>query len=359
MSKRTNSLNPALSYSTIESAYSTGVMPPQYPTSGTRYDINLGGLSDNENFATLVVDSNQRNYDIYPNPNEYTLKLDPPYKEVVSVELAMADIPNSGYVIDTSHNLIYFQDTAGQVANNTVLIAEVPIGNRDINNICSNIATAMINASAGTGGAGAEYTCTANQYTGLVTIAQSDPGISNNVFNLLFMGIREKTDPPNYKTNGVYSGRYRTLYKTRSIGKVIGFERIDYTGSLTYTGTYTYDLKPYKYIALFINNKLTEGSFNRVDATNSTIKGAFCVIPLNKESSNFDFEKNFDGRDNSRLIKYFTEPVPELNELCIKFIDADGNLFNFTGRDHTMVFEIRCNTRRGMFLENNSSGKRR
>lgn len=346
MSKRTNALNPGLQFSNVDAAYTGTVMP-------TRYDINLGGMMDNDNPAVLLIDSRDRNHDVYPTPNEYVIKLDPPYKEVVSIELVMADIPNSGYVIDTSHNFIHFQDTNAMVAANSYLTAEIPIGNRTITDICDNIEEQMIAVSASLGGA-YTYVCSANEHTGLVTITQDPPG---EVFNLLFAGIPEKTDPPSHKKNGVYTGKYRSMYRARSIGKVIGFLRADYTGSFTYTGTYTYDLKPYKYIALFINNNLSNGSFNRVDAPNSKVKDAFCIIPLDSESSNFEYAKNFDSCENAKFIKFFTEPVSEINELNIKFLDADGNLFNFTGRDHTMLFEVHSNTRRGVFTE--SSSKKR
>lgn len=347
MSKRTNALNPGLAFSNVDNAYTAGIM-------ATRYDINMGGMMDNDNPAVLLVDSRDRNHDVYPQPSEYVIKLDPPYKEVVSVELVMADIPNSGYVIDESHNLIHFQDTDAMAATGNYITAEIPIGNRTIDDICDKIEEQMTAASAISGG-GYTYTCTVNEHTNLVTIAQDPP--SSQAFNLLFAGIPEKTDPPSYRKNGVYTGKYRSMYRERSIGKVIGFLRSDYTGAHTYTGTYTYDLKPYKYIALFINNNLSNGSFNRVDAPNSKVKDAFCIIPLDSESSNFEYAKNFDSCENAKFIKYFTEPVPEINELNLRFADADGNLFNFTGRDHTLLFEIRSNTRRGMFTE--SSMKKR
>lgn len=353
-----------LAFSGVDTAYSAGVMPQNYPASSTRYDINLGGMQDNDNPAILVIDSRDRNHDIYPSSSEYVVQLDPPYKEVVSAELVMADIPNSGYVIDTTHNQIFFQETTGQELNNEYLTATIPIGNRSISNICENIENAM-NEVSGDLGAGAEYECSVNEYNGLVTITQKLAGTSD-LFNLLFQGVQEKTDPPSHKKKGpptadgrptmVYCGRYRTLYKERSIGKVIGFERKDYSDKTagpgrSHTGTYTYDLKPYKYIALFINNNSTVSSFDRVDAPNSKIKGAFCIVPLDSETTNFEYAKNFDGCDNAKFIKIFTEPVPEISELTIKFVDADGNLFNFNGQNHTLMFEIKSNTRRCGFTE--------
>lgn len=342
-----NFLNPSVSYGNVNEVYGHSIMPTSYPMSGTRYDINLAGMQNCDIPAVLVIDSRDRNSDVYPDPNKYTIKLDPPYKQVTSVELVTADIPNSGYVIEESHNLIYFQETAAQVSAGTYTTAEVPVGNRSISNIADQIASVMTAAST----TGSTYTCTVNDYTNLVTITQSVAGTAS-VFNLLFEGLRTKTDPPSFKdSNGDYCGAYKTLYKTRSIGPIIGFKREDYSGSTTYTGTYAYNLKVDKYIIIYINKSHGEMDFGRIDAVNDNVKGSFCVVPLDSSVNNFEYAKNYNTCDNDRYIKYFTQPVPEINQLDIEFRDSEGNLFNFNGHDHTLIFQFTSNTRQRQFVE--------
>lgn len=351
MSRRQNHLNPGLSYSTVDTAF-TGVMPSGYPATRTRYDIGMGPLTDNTNPYILVIDSNDRDYSQFANPNQYNIRLDPPYKEVTSIELVTAKIPDSNYVIDTPFNLIYFQETNAQVLADSFITAEIPVGNRDINNICSQIETQMNAASV----TGATYTCAVNSYTNLITITQTVPGTSN-LFNLSFAGTPEKTDPPNFQKNGVYSGHYRTPYRDRSIGPVIGFDRDDYTGSTAYTGSFVYNLSIERYVVMFVNKSSTTASLARVNSVNSNVRDAFCIIPL-INSSTPDFEY-IETDHNFRYIKYFSQPIPELSELKFEFRDQYGNLFNFNGLDHTLVFEIHSASRNNVFSDANLNLKRK
>jgi hypothetical protein len=66
---------------------------------------NLHANGSKQPFA-LLVDSRDRNIELYPNPNNYVIQV-PRYKDVLSVEIISADIPHSGFNIDSSNNTIY------------------------------------------------------------------------------------------------------------------------------------------------------------------------------------------------------------------------------------------------------------
>ena len=262
------------------------------------------------------------------------------------IELVNAYVPKKSYVIDNTHNKIYFQETSAQVAAGTYLTAAVPVGNRDIDNICLQVGTVMTTES----GTGSTYVCTYDEFTERVTIEQTVAG-GSDAFTLLFEGKREKTDPPSHKTNGVYSGKYKTLYKTGSIGQVLGFKRENYTGNTEYTGSYSYNLKVFKYISLFVNKDNGQSALTRVDSINTHIKGAFIVIPL-EVANNFAFNRDYNGNDHSeRFIMRFATPIGELNQIDIEFRDSDGNLVEFNGHDHMLIFNIHSNTRSTMYTE--------
>jgi hypothetical protein len=70
---------------------------------------NLHANSSKQPFA-LVLDSRDRNYELYPNPNNYVIQI-PRYKDVLSVELTGADIPHSGFNVDNSCNTLYIAFT--------------------------------------------------------------------------------------------------------------------------------------------------------------------------------------------------------------------------------------------------------
>jgi hypothetical protein len=55
---------------------------------------------------TLIIDSRQRNYSIYPNPNCYLIDLVSPYKNVERIELIAAMLPKTEYNINSDNNLL-------------------------------------------------------------------------------------------------------------------------------------------------------------------------------------------------------------------------------------------------------------
>ena len=59
-------------------------------------------------FSTLIIDSRDRNYNIYPNANDYTIDLDEVYQDVLSIELVSAKVPFSNYLINSTNNILYF-----------------------------------------------------------------------------------------------------------------------------------------------------------------------------------------------------------------------------------------------------------
>jgi len=100
------------------------------PFCGTFYDQKFSGnhLEGIQIEPVLAVDSKARNHTKYPNPNYYDLQLNTTYKDVTKVELKFALIPNSGYVINKSNNLFYFQDRREQLKQCKYYQVEIPCG---------------------------------------------------------------------------------------------------------------------------------------------------------------------------------------------------------------------------------------
>ena len=309
--------------------------------SESRYDKTFMGFDGEATPAVVVVDSHDRNRYTYENANNYTVILGRPYKEVVSIELVNADIPNSGYVIENTRNQLHFQDTQDQVDNGTYHTILIPVGNYTIDadsglSIRKNLEDEMNEESEST------YQVTVNTYQKLITIEQTS---GSGIFNLLFKGTDEKYGIPFYDSSGSYNGKTKPTYRSNSVGQVLGFKMEDYTGETTYTGAYSYNLSLDKYLVMNVN------SFSRLDSVNSNVQDSFCVIPLDTSINNFSYTKNSDQINNDRHIVIFNEPIPELNKLEIKITDANGDLFNFNGTDHVLIFAVRSNTRKGKYIE--------
>jgi hypothetical protein len=63
----------------------------------------------------LFIDSRDRDYLLYPNSNKYRVEIPQEWKDVVSLELTLAQIPNTFYNINQSNNLFYISDSPDNI----------------------------------------------------------------------------------------------------------------------------------------------------------------------------------------------------------------------------------------------------
>lgn len=76
---------------------------------------------------TFIVDSSKRNIDEYPEPNEYVVNFDIPFKNVFGIEILDVSVPKTMYNVDTDSNkLNIYLNTTLQPINN---IENLCIGN--------------------------------------------------------------------------------------------------------------------------------------------------------------------------------------------------------------------------------------
>jgi hypothetical protein len=71
----------------------------------------------------LVVDSRDRDYLLYPQSNQYRIEIPQEWKDVVSLELTLAQIPNTFYNINQSNNVFFISDSP-----TNILSIEIPEG---------------------------------------------------------------------------------------------------------------------------------------------------------------------------------------------------------------------------------------
>ena len=77
---------------------------------------------------TFIVDSSKRNIDEYPEPNEYVVNFDIPFKNVFGIEIMDVSVPKTMYNVDTDSNkLNIYLNTTLQPINN---IENLSIGNK-------------------------------------------------------------------------------------------------------------------------------------------------------------------------------------------------------------------------------------
>lgn len=57
---------------------------------------------------TFLVDSKDRDRNVYPHPNEYVITFSTPFKNVIGLEVIDASVPRTMYSIDSNNNTLYY-----------------------------------------------------------------------------------------------------------------------------------------------------------------------------------------------------------------------------------------------------------
>ena len=260
----------------------------------------------------IIIDSRDRNHDIFTTTSEYEVFFNTVYKDVVSIELLSAEIPHSGYPINSNNNEIHFQETNAQVTAGTYYTATIPQGSYTISELITKISEQMTLAGQST------YTVTVDSNSRKLKILSNISG-GDNIFNLLFRGNTTK-----------YHDTTRYAYRKRSIGPVIGFKRMDLSGLGNYTGQNQYNINGEKYVMLHIDD------LDNMEGVGTGISNAFAKITLN---SNIN-DTRFYNMSEYISKKTFNPPMNTLSRLTIKFKNYDGSLYDFGGIEHSLFIKI-------------------
>jgi hypothetical protein len=260
----------------------------------------------------VVIDSRDRNYDLFSSTSKYEVELNNVYKDIVSIELISAEIPHSGYIINISNNEIHFIETNTQISTNTYYTATIPQGDYTESELATTIGNQMTTAGQST------YTVTIDTTSRKISVASNLTG-GDNIFSLIFRGNTEK-----------YEDTTRYLYKTRSIGNILGFTRTDLSGSASYTGQNQYNINGENYILLHIDN------LSNMEGRGYGVSNSFAKITLTSDKN----KTRFYNMNEYITKKIFNPPLAKLNQLFIKFKKYDGELYDFGGIEHSLFFKI-------------------
>lgn len=269
-------------------------------------NVTHGSIHDTE-----VICSEDRNIESYEKPNQYVVKLKDVYKNVTSVSLMNACIPNSACLINERNNILPIS-----FDNDEILCIEIKSGDYSPEEL-----EVAINSSINT----------------------SDICIIYNSCTKKFTFVNKTTD----KTLYIY---FNNCENTRSIRKVLGFpqkdiiihssnsgveENIDkftVETSSKYEAPYKHCLQPDCFSILRIRE------LENIRSNSTPLDRAFAVIPMNVEQ-NKNVHIHADGCC-SPFVKYFNPPLARLDRFTIEFLDKKGNLINFEGLEHYMEFRI-------------------
>ena len=272
-------------------------------------------VQDYITYKTIVIDSRERNDAVYADPYNYQIELSTTFKNITSAELKSAELPRSEYAINSSNNLLHFEETTG-----TVLTATLTAGNYDADELAAQLKTALDDAGAST------YTVTQNSNTFKYTIVSNGAG-GGGVMNLRFNS--GTTEPIHEDIT------QRVKYRTNSIGKTIGFSKTDKTGALTYTSDFRYNLGGEMRVFMFVEELI--GNVHGA-TSDSGAENAFAEISFNV---GLDTVKSYYGGVNdARNIKKYDPPLGSLRQMHISFKTHDQRYYDFNKIDHTLTIEL-------------------
>jgi hypothetical protein len=234
-----------------------------------------------------IIDSRDRNTNVYKNPANYTIKLDEGLTDVTSIELILSDFKFNCYQIRKTNNLLHTDTT----------IYVLKEGKYDGFTLASMIQSLT------------PFIVTFDPVTDKLTF------VSTTNVTLKF----KNTIKRNYDFELEID-----KYSDNSVGKVIGFDINDYKliENVPFTAPYPVDLVTENYIVMFLQQAKVYLSVN-----NKT-QNAFAIINKSETDS-----KGLIAYDNI-VKKSFNPPIANLSNLKFKFCDYSGNLYDFQNKEH-------------------------
>lgn len=275
--------------------------------------IKLGA----ESMETHVVhvDSRDRDYARFPNPNAYRVRLPRKYRRVVSARLLGAELPSSYFVFSAALGNTSLEVRYG-VGLASAAVASLPDGNYTAASLPDALAGAL---SAATG---LVFTATIDPVDLRLTVVSK-----NNTFAL---------------DTRVTAAGVSAAPAEWGLGAFLGFSKgalaaSDVDHKVVAPGVV--NLNPYTYMFLDVAelaNVETGGQFGTENGGKT-----FAKIPLSPVS----FEYVFTGRDVSQVrvgTSEFRPPVQSLDRLSVLFRFHDGRAVDFNGVEHSFSIELTC-----------------
>lgn len=263
----------------------------------------------------LAIDSRNRNKNVnsykksYSDPNDYQITINKykKFKNVISVRLIEAMIPNTQFIINNNNkwiNIILPSET-------TETYISLDVGNYTFSTLGQEIED-KLNAEVFPL---TPFTVTLNNVDTFTTKIECSSGN----FTLLFLTGRDSDC---------------------SVSEVFGFEKEDIISSLNPSSgnhevisQYPYHLNSSKYVDLKIDEIPDLGT--TIDIKDNIQKQILKRIPLNVD---FSKEQYYKATDSDRFYNYFS-PI-ELSNLNIKLYSDNGKIYDSNRIDNYMILEI-------------------
>lgn len=245
-----------------------------------------------------IVDSRDRNTDVYPSPSKYKIKLHEAITDVVKAELTVSDFKFNDYNVTVNNNILH-------TASEEIVL---PVGRYD----GAGLAQMLTDNTP--------FTVTHNAYTDKLTFE------SAAAETLRFRNPVERR---------IGNEDFVHPYLNKSVGAVLGFGRNDYEleAGAPLEAPYRVSLSDENYIVMYMQPAKVYSSYN--NATHD------CFAVINK-SETTTLGLIMHGGPDSAVYKSFRPPIASFSTLSFKFTDYHGNLYDFQNKEHRFEIVFTC-----------------
>lgn len=346
---------------------------------------------------TFVIDSRDRDINIYPNSNKYRVLVPEEWRDIVSSELVYGEIPNTYYNVNEDNNIIYLSEEPYNLLSVTI-----PVGmysNDDLIDILNGkMGNLFINFTS-------KFNFTITKYSKKLRISNNNATNNAFIFNINYskecqnsckyvnmdylLGFTNKEYTSDIISLSTYNVTSITDLGTTSINnyslRQIVISNIDIRSELMVgdyiiinNGTNEYEVRIYE---ILNDTTMNVESIDNLDPSGSTgyiledINVLFSpnIVNINimpyiiiRLKSDMNFNLLYSNSDNSAdssyaivsllkdkktiinnstiqyggVIKYFNPPIPRMVWIDVEFLNYDGTLFNFRGMDNMLVLNL-------------------
>ena len=304
--------------------------------------------------SIILVDSSNRNKDVYQSPNNYTITLNEPFKYVYGIEILDSSIPRTMYIIDSNNDTLYFYTTSEESITldhrdytlddliseinvklkgipelNAIQVYPLTIPSSDASKIFfsntenldffyilafkSNLAESIgLDENSLSGSTDyTKFTSGDNKYSNIATTSNITEYGTSNIVNRTFKSGIGKGDHGKYEINSSFSEK----------------QNLQMSGLVNLLGD--------KYIKLR-SNIIEQHLHNSISNSKNAIGlGLFKLGVSGYVDSRFDFV-NVKYRD--------FHPIGKLSSIDFRFETLDDTLYDFKGVNHNFLLNIKFYT---------------
>lgn len=304
-------------------------------------DINFLKKNSFKQSYTFLVDSADRNRRVFPEPSEYAVEFTVPFKNVIGLEVLDVSIPKTMYNIDYNNNKLYFYISDTEENNYITVIKnengedtydpsiftliEIPPADYTTTTLIDKIRVLFLNNGINLDMSAID---TPPESTNLILFKSTVPFIldmhRSTIAEVLGFDTHCKTsEPSKYTFNADYNERegFEKLY--HSVLNDVGLYVVKSPGMMYILG-YKYILMKCPEIEQHLYRSLSYSKYNlglakiRVNSYGyNDEKTSFLKVPLRE-----------------------FHPIGKLPKITLRFETNTGELYNFKGVNHNIVFAI-------------------